>query len=77
VDYIGVFNKLKGNDSHYIRVSEERLQEEYEKAINNLTINEENRLKRTVEILKIEKSQLEAIAKDVAFLKRKYNKLKA
>jgi len=52
VDYIGVFNKLKGNDSHYIRVSEERLQEEYEKAINNLTINEENRLKRTVEILK-------------------------
>jgi uncharacterized protein YdcH (DUF465 family) len=76
VDYIGVFNKLKGNDSHYIRVSEERLQEEYEKAINNLTINEENRLKRTVEILKIEKSQLEAIAKDVAFLKRKYNKLK-
>ena len=77
MDYIGVFNKLKGNDSHYIRVSEERLQEEYEKAINNLTINEENRLKRTVEILKIEKSQLEAIAKDVAFLKRKYNKLKA
>ncbi len=76
MDYIGVFNKLKGNDSHYIRVSEERLQEEYEKAINNLTINEENRLKRTVEILKIEKSQLEAIAKDVAFLKRKYNKLK-
>jgi len=76
VDYIGVFNKLKGNDSHYIRVSEERLQEEYEKAINNLTINEENRLKRTVEILKIEKSQLEAIAKYVAFLKRKYNKLK-
>ena len=76
MDYIGVFNKLKGNDSHYIRVSEERLQEEYEKAINNLTINKENRLKRTVEILKIEKSQLEAIAKDVAFLKRKYNKLK-
>ena len=69
-------HKLKGNDSHYIRVSEKRLQEEYEKAINNLTINEENRLKRTVEILKIEKSQLQKITKDVAFLKRKYNKLK-
>ena len=41
-----------------------------------MTINEENRLKRTVEILKIEKSKLETIAKDVAFLKRKYNKLK-
>jgi len=52
------------------------LQQEYEKAINHLTINEENRLRRTVEILKIEKSKLETIAKDVAFLKRKYNKLK-
>jgi hypothetical protein len=41
-----------------------------------LTINEEKRLKRTVEILKIDKSQLEAISKDVAFLKRKYKKLK-
>lgn len=69
-------HNLRGNDSHYIRVSEKRLQEEYEKAINNLTINKENRLKRTVEILKIDKSQLEAISKDVAFLKRKYKKLK-
>ena len=69
-------HNLKGNDSNYVRVSEKRLQQEYEKAINHLTINEENRLKRTVEVLKIEKSQLEAIAKDVAFLKRKYNKLK-
>lgn len=25
-------HKLKGNDSHYIRVSEKRLQEEYEKS---------------------------------------------
>ncbi len=69
-------HNLRGNDSHYIRVSEKHLQEEYEKAINCLTINEENRLKRTVEILKIDKSQLEAISKDVAFLKRKYKKLK-
>jgi integrase len=69
-------HNLKGNDSNYVRVSEKRLQQEYEKAINHLTINEENRLKRTVEILKIEKSKLETIAKDVAFLKKKYNKLK-
>ena len=27
-------HQLKGNDSHYIRVTEERLQQEYEKAIN-------------------------------------------
>ena len=69
-------HNLKGNDSNYVRVSEKRLQQEYEKAINHLTINEENRLKRTVEILTIEKSKLETIAKDVAFLKRKYNRLK-
>ena len=69
-------HNLKGNDSNYVRVSEKRLQQEYEMAINHLTINEENRLRRTVEILKIEKSELETIAKDVAFLKRKYNKLK-
>lgn len=69
-------HNLKGNDSNYVRVSEKRLQQEYEKAINHLTINEENRLKRTVEILKIEKSKLEKIAEDVAILKRKYNKLK-
>ena len=69
-------HKLKGNDSHYIRVSEKRLQEEYEKAINHLTINEENRLKRKIEVLKVEKSKLELIAKDVAFLKRKYKTLK-
>ena len=49
---------------------------EYQKAVNNLTINEVNKLKMQVEILKIEKSQLEKISKDVAFLKRKYNRLK-
>ena len=32
---------------------------EYLKAVNLLTINEENRLKQKVEILEIEKSQLE------------------
>jgi hypothetical protein len=69
-------HKLKGNDSHYIRVTENRLQQEYEKAINYLTINEENRLKRKIEVLEVEKSKLETIAKDVALLKRKYNKLK-
>jgi integrase len=69
-------HNLKGNDSNYVRVSEKRLQQEYEKAINHLTINEENRLKNKIEVLEVEKSKLETIAKDVAFLKRKYNKLK-
>jgi integrase len=45
---------------------------EYEKAINNLTINEEYRLKMKVKKLEIEKSQLEQLAADVAILKRKW-----
>jgi hypothetical protein len=33
----------------------------YEKALNSLTINEENRLRRKVEIMTIEKSRLDRI----------------
>jgi hypothetical protein len=33
----------------------------YEKALNSLTINEENRLRRKVEIMTIEKSSLDRI----------------
>jgi len=54
-------HKLKGNDSHYVRVSEKRLQQEYEKAIDNLTIDPSNRLKRKMETLTIEKSKLESL----------------
>jgi tRNA A37 N6-isopentenylltransferase MiaA len=43
------------------------LQEEYEKAINNLTINEENRLKRTVEILKLTNHNLKQYQKMLHF----------
>ncbi len=65
-------HNLKANDSHYVRTSEKRLQQEYEKAINHLTINEIYKLKMQVEKLKIEKSQYEKLTQDVAFLKRKY-----
>ena len=54
-------HNLKGNDSNYVRVTEKRLQQEYEKAIDLLTINEENRLRKKVEILTIEKSRLDRI----------------
>jgi len=67
-------HSLKGNDSHYIRTTEKRLQEEYEKAIDRLTINEEFRLKKKVEKLQVDKSQLELIIQDVAMLKRKMKK---
>jgi integrase len=63
-------HNLKANDSNYIRTTEKRLQQEYEKAIDNLTIDPSNRLKRTIEILKIEKSELEMLTADVAELKR-------
>jgi hypothetical protein len=68
-------HNLKANDSNYIRTSEKRLQQEYEKAINNLTINEEvNKLKMQVKKLEIEKSQLEKLTADVALLKRRMRK---
>jgi len=35
-----VCHALKGNDSNCVRVSEKRLQEEYEKAIDMLTIDQ-------------------------------------
>jgi len=51
-------HNLKGNDSSYVRVSEKHLYEEYEKAINNLTINEENRLSRELEEMKQDQDEI-------------------
>ena len=65
-------HKLKGNDSHYVRVTEKRLQQEYEKAINYLTVNEENRLKMKVEILEIEKSRIDMLEAKIQKLERRH-----
>ena len=67
-------HRLKANDPAYVKTTEKDLLEEYQKAIDNLTINEEFRLLKKVETLKIEKSQLELIAQDIAMLKRKMKK---
>ena len=40
---------------------EQMMDEKYEKALDSLTINEENRLRRKVETLTIEKSRLDRI----------------
>ena len=69
-------HNLKGNDSNYVRVTEKRLQQEYEKAINHLTINEENRLKRKIEVLEVEKSRVDALTEKIEKLEKKYYKLK-
>ncbi len=54
--------------------SEEDFLVEYQKAVNNLIINEVNKLKMQVKKLEIEKSQLEKLAADVAILKRRMRK---
>jgi len=65
-----------GESQNYHRPTEQDLLEDYLNVVDLLTINEEFRLKNKIELLQVEKSQLQTIAKDVAFLKRKYNKLK-
>ena len=67
-------HNLKGNDGNYVRTTEKRLQQEYEKGIDSLTIDPTNRLRQRIEILKIEKSELEMITSDVAELKRMMKK---
>ena len=51
-------HNLKANDPAYLNIQEEDLLEEYQKGIDNLTIDPANRLQRTVEVLKIEKSRI-------------------
>jgi hypothetical protein len=43
----------------YYKPTEDEMLEEYMKAADNLTINEENRLKKKVEMLTIEKSKVD------------------
>jgi integrase len=65
-------HNLKGNDSHYVRTTDKSLQQEYEKALDNLTIDPANRLQRKVEKLEIEKTKWLEVAEDVAKLKKKW-----
>jgi integrase len=60
-----------GIDEHYCRPSEADLQEEYMKGVDSLTINEENRLKRKVEVLTIEKSKVDLALSQIADMKKK------
>ena len=51
-----------GLSSAYYRPTEEEMLEEYMKAADNLTINEENRLRRKVEKLEVEKTSYDRLA---------------
>ena len=61
-----------GLTSAYYKPTDDDFLIEYRKAVNNLTINEVNKLKVQVKKLEIEKSQLEKLTSDVALLKRRW-----
>jgi integrase len=60
-----------GLASAYYRPTEQEMFEEYEKAIDNLTIDPSNRLQRKVETLQIEKSLIEDMNARLIELERK------
>jgi integrase len=63
-------HSIQLGDSYYRPLPEELLNE-YLKAVDSLTINEENRLKRKVETLTIRKEKLDELAQTVEMVKSK------
>ena len=61
-----------GLASCYYRPTEEEMYQEYIKAVNNLTINEENRLRLKVEKLEVEKNSFDSLAAEIAIIKKKF-----
>lgn len=57
--------------SAYYKPTVQEMLNEYLKAVNLLTINEENRLKQKVETLEIEKSQLATLQEDDTLFKNR------
>ncbi|MGH9996557.1 MAG: tyrosine-type recombinase/integrase [Nitrososphaeraceae archaeon] len=62
--------------SCYYRPTEEEMLQEYEKAIDNLTIDPANRLRRKVETLEIEKSRMDRIELKFQLLEKQFNERK-
>jgi integrase len=60
-----------GLASAYYRPTEEEMLSEYEKGIDNLTIDPANRLRKKVEKLEVEKSQFDRLAAQIAALENK------
>lgn len=57
--------------SAYYRPTEEKMLIEYLKAVNNLTINEENRLKIKIQKLEVEKSRLDKLEENFRILQKR------
>ena len=60
--------------SAYYRPSEDEMLDSYLIAVDNLTINEENRLRRKVETLEIEKSIIDQMREQIMQLQHKMGK---
>jgi hypothetical protein len=67
---------LKANHAAYVKTSEKRLQQEYEKGIDNLTIDPTKRQEREIKILKIEKSRIDDLEAKIQKLERKHSKIR-
>jgi integrase len=64
-------HNLRANDPAYVRTQEEDLLEQYQKGIDNLTIDPANRLQRSVETLKIDKSRIDMLEAKIQKLERR------
>jgi integrase len=60
-----------GLASAYYRPTEDEMLEEYMKAVNNLTINEENRLKIKIQKLEVEKSRIDKLEENFKILQKR------
>jgi integrase len=63
-----------GESQNYHRPSEEELLKDYLNAIDLLTINEENRLRKKLDVLTIEKSRLDRIEEKMLKMEQMYQK---
>ena len=64
-------HSLRGNDNSYVKPTLKELHAEYEKAIDLLTIDPANRLRKKVEKLEVEASQLQRLQAAVTALEQK------
>jgi integrase len=63
-----------GLTGSYYRPTEQEMYEEYEKALDSLTINEEFRLRKKVKILEVERSRIDQLELSLRRLEEKYYK---
>ena len=59
----------------YYKPDDDDFLEEYERVIDNLTIDPTNRLKREIETLKVDKSRIDMLEAKIQKLERKHRRL--